>query len=82
MSVHDGCSASFEDGQAVVDKVRMMGFSEQPMPMPLMVTCGSCGEEFEMENFESKCSHCGAVHGVTPCHAFDATNVQSAGVGY
>ena len=82
MGVHDGCSGSFENGQQVVDKVRMMGFSEQPMPMPLTVTCGNCNEEFEMETFEAKCTHCGAVHAVTPCHAFDAANVSTAGIGY
>ncbi len=82
MSMHDGCSGSFENGQQVVDKVRMMGFAEQFMPVPLQVTCGSCGKEFEMETFEAKCTHCGSVHGVTPCHAFDAAHVESAGVGY
>ena len=81
-SIHDGCSGSFEDGKQTVDKVRMMGFSEQFMPTPLTLNCGSCEKEFEMETFEAKCPECGAVHGVTPCHAFDPTNVLSAGVGY
>ncbi len=82
MSMHDGCSGSFEDGKQVVDKVRMMGFAEQFMPVPLEVTCKECGKEFEMETFECKCSHCGSVHAVTPCHAFEASNVESAGIGY
>jgi len=79
--MHDGCSGSFENGKQVVDKVRMMGFSEQPMPMPLEMDC-ECGEHFEMENFEDNCPKCGMVYGVTPCHAFDAGNVQAAGVKY
>ena len=80
--MHDGCSGSFEDGQQMVTKVRMMGFNEQFMPLPLQVTCGECGKEFEMETFECNCSHCGSVHGVTPCSAFDGANVKSAGIGF
>ncbi len=80
--MHEGCSGSFENGKQVVDKVRMMGFSGQFMPMPMQIPCGNCGESFEMETFESQCPDCGAVHAVTPCHAFDPANVMSAGVGY
>ena len=80
--MHDGCSGSFADGRGVVDKIRMMGFSSQFMPLPLTVGCGNCGDEFEMETFEAACPACGAVHGVTPCHAFDPANVMHAGVGY
>ena len=80
--MHDGCSGSFEDGRQVVDKIRMMGFASQPMPVPMTVNCGGCGEEFLMENFEGKCPACNTVHGVTPCHAFDPDNIQAAGVDY
>ncbi|MGX9416905.1 hypothetical protein ACXJY6_03120 [Vibrio sp. RC27] len=80
--MHDGCSAEFEDGKAVVDKVRMMGFSEQSMPIAMTLDCKGCRTQFEMETFEAQCPECGAVHAVTPCHAFDPDNVQSAGVGY
>ncbi|MDD2457778.1 MAG: hypothetical protein PHQ83_04665 [Eubacteriales bacterium] len=79
--MHDGCSGSFGDGKQVVDKVRMMGFSNQPMPVPLPITC-DCGETFDMETFEAVCPRCGMVFGVTPCHAFDPSNVAAAGVGY
>lgn len=79
--MHDGCMGSFDNGKQVVDKLRMMGFSNQYMPMPVKLKC-SCGEEFEMETFESKCPKCGMVYGVTPCHAFDPTNIQAAGVDY
>ena len=80
--MHDGCAGSFENGKQVVDKVRQMGFAEQPMPMPLEIKCVECGETFEMESFEDKCPKCNMVYGVTPCHAFDQTNVQAAGVDY
>jgi len=80
--MHEGCSGSFEDGRQVVDKVRMMGFDRQFMPIPLDVTCGGCGEVFTMETFEGVCPSCRTVHGVTPCHAFDPDNVQAAGVDY
>lgn len=80
--MHDGCSGSFDSGKQVVDKVRMMGFSEQFMPLPLQVPCGNCEKTFEMSTFEAKCPECGSVHAVTPCHAFDPANVMSGGVGY
>jgi len=76
---HSGCSGSFENGQAVLDKVRMMGFSEQFMPVPLMITCKECNNEFEMSTFEAKCPACNGIYVVTPCHAFDAENVSYAG---
>jgi hypothetical protein len=80
--MHDGCAGSFENGKQVVDKIRMMGFAGQEMPMPLTVTCENCAREFVMERFEWKCPGCGMVFGVTPCHAYDAANVMTAGIGY
>lgn len=77
--MHDGCAGSFNSGIEVLNKVRMMGFAEQYVPAPLMVTCGDCGDEFTMDTFEAKCPKCGMIHAVTPCHAFDAANVQAAG---
>ena len=80
--MHDGCAGSFETGQQVIDKVRTMGFAEQVMPMPLDIKCEGCGHSFSMETFESKCPECDMVYGVVPCHAFDASNVASAGINY
>lgn len=57
--MHDGCSGSFENGQQRVDKVPMMGFAEQPVPVPLAVTCGNCKEPFEIETYEAHCPECG-----------------------
>ena len=80
--MHDGCAGSFENGKQVVDKVRMMGFNIQPMPMPMQIECVQCNEKFEMTCFEDKCPKCEMVYGVTPCHAFDPSNVMAAGIGY
>ncbi len=79
--MHQGCTGSFENGKQVVDKLRMMGFSEQYMPIPFEIQC-ECGEKFTMETFESKCPHCNMVYGVTPCHAFDVKNIMPAGKDY
>ena len=79
--MHDGCGGSFESGKEVVDKVRAMGFSEQYMPMPLRMKCEG-GHTFDMETFEDKCPKCGMVFAVTPCHAFDPTQVSFAGINY
>jgi hypothetical protein len=79
--MHDGCSGSFETGKEVADKVRMMGFDRQPMPIPMTIDCTNCGETFQMETFADKCK-CGMVYAVTPCHAFDPANVMAAGIDY
>ncbi len=79
--MHDGCSGSFNNGKQVVDKIRMMGFAGEAMPVPLIIECPECGESFAMKTFEGKCS-CGMVFGVTPCHASSADHVQAAGKDY
>ena len=80
--MHDGCSGSFASGTQVVDKVRAMGFNIQPMPMPMMISCANCSNDFQMYCFEGKCPDCNMVFGVTPCHAFDPANVVPAGIDY
>ena len=80
--MHDGCSGSFGDGKAVVDKIRAMGFAPQFMPIPLQILCGGCGKPFDMVHFEEACPDCGMVHGVTPCPSYDPQAVQAAGIGY
>ncbi len=80
--MHDGCSGSFGSGKEVVNKLRMMGFSRQPMPVPIPLTCSQCGTEFRMETYEDRCPQCTMVYGVTPCHAFDANSVMPAGIDY
>lgn len=79
--MHEGCSGSFQSGKQVVDKLRMMGFSEGQVPVPLTIHCDNCGKDFIMDTFETKCE-CGMVYGVTPCHAFSPEHVQAAGIDY
>ena len=67
------------DGIEVVEKLRMMGFSNKPMPVPAVFTCKECNTEIVMDTFEYECPHCGMVYAVTPCHAFDVANILSAG---
>ncbi len=73
--MHDNCSAKFETEIEVLNKVRMMGFSNQYLPMPLRIVC-DCGNKIDMETFEDKCGECGTIFAVTPCHAFDSNNVS------
>ena len=77
--MHDGCSGSFENGIQVLQKVRMMGFSMQPMPVAAYFKCKECGEDIVMTTHEFECPHCQTIHAVTPCHAFDAENIVAAG---
>ncbi len=79
--MHDGCMGSFSNGKQVVDKVRMMGFSDGALPIPMEVAC-QCGETFSMEFFEDKCPNCDMVYGVTPCHSHDPSAIQAAGQNY
>ncbi|ERJ12193.1 hypothetical protein [Haloplasma contractile] len=79
--MHEGCSGSFDNGRQMVDKVRMMGFSEGVLPIPHEIKC-ECGETFEMEFFESNCPNCNMVYGVTPCSAHDPSKVMPAGIDY
>ncbi len=80
--MHDGCTGPSSDGQMVVNKVRMMGFTKQPLPLQLQVSCHGCKVEFTMTHFETACPECAMVHGVTPCSAGDPNNVVAAGIGY
>lgn len=80
--MHDGCTGPTGDGKMVVNKVRMMGFNKQPLPMQLKLDCRGCGVEFTMTHFETSCPECDMVHGVTPCSAGDPTKIKAAGVGF
>lgn len=77
--MHDGCTGSVGSGQEVVNKLRMMGFSEGALPVAFEMDCRNCGKPMQMTTYEYACPECKAVHGVTPCHAFSAENVQCAG---
>jgi lipopolysaccharide biosynthesis regulator YciM len=70
---------SFSTGEAVLAKVRMMGFADQYLPAALYLECQNCRESFEMETFESHCPSCGLIHAVTPCHSHDPNSVSVAG---
>ncbi len=80
--MHDGCTGPSADGKMVANKVRMMGFNKQPMPMPLELTCSNCQTEFQMMCFEAACPECDMVYAVTPCSSSDASKVKAAGIGY
>ncbi|MBB5021157.1 hypothetical protein [Desulfurispira natronophila] len=80
--MHSNCSAQFDNGAQVVDKLRMMGFEQQHLPLAVAYTCVSCQADFTMETLMSHCPQCGMTYGVTPCHAHDPTNILAAGVNY
>ncbi len=80
--MHDGCNGNFENGKQIVDKIRMMGFNTQFMPVPAIFLCYNCKKKITMTTMEYKCPYCGMVHGVTPCGAFDLSNIMAAGIDY
>ena len=80
--MHEGCTPNLGSGQGVVDKLRQMGFSYGILSQPLKINCHHCGRPMLMDTFEFTCPDCGAVHGVTPCHAHSAEFVRCAGPGY
>lgn len=79
---HEGCSGTFANGKMVADKVRQMGFDQQMMPIAFDIECENCRQTFEMTCFETHCPNCQMVYAVTPCHAFDPTNIMAAGINY
>lgn len=80
--MHDGCSAAFENGKQIVDKIRIMGFNTSPLGTPLAIHCTNCDTQFEMVTMESVCPNCQMVYGVTPCHSNDVGAVKAAGINY
>ncbi len=80
--MHNGCSGSFDSGQEIVDKIRMMGFNTSPVAAPFNINCTNCDTSFKMENMETTCPSCGMVFGVTPCHSHSSQFVKPAGINY
>jgi len=80
--MHDGCNGRFDNGAMTVNKLRQMGFSGYPMPEATEITCSYCGEVFIMKTMEDRCTDCGMVYGVTPCHASDPASILPAGIDY
>ncbi|MGN9164794.1 hypothetical protein ACTNDY_05845 [Tissierellaceae bacterium HCP3S3_D8] len=80
--MHEGCTGNFDNGKAVVDKIRMMGFNTRPMPMSAILKCVECGNEFKMTHLETKCPYCGMVYGVTPCSTAFPDRIKAAGIDY
>ncbi len=80
--MHDGCQGQAGDGAKVVDKLRMMGFSNYSLPQEAELICSGCDQNFTMATLECRCPHCGMVYGVTPCHAHDTKSIQAAGIDY
>ncbi len=80
--MHDECSGNIESGKHIVDKIRMMGFNNNKLPVAFEISCRNCDNLFRMEMMETMCPSCGMVYGVTPCHAHSAEFVKAAGVNY
>jgi len=78
--MHDGCTGVGSDGAMILQKVRMMGFSAMPLPVPMPLACDVCGSAFTMTHFETPCDGCGMIHAVTPCSAHDPAGVRATGV--
>ncbi len=75
-------SSSYQSGKLIVDKIRMMGFNINPLPVPFKITCINCNNTFEMIKMEGMCTSCNMVYGVTPCHSHSSEFAQPAGVKY
>lgn len=77
----DSCGCNFTKDTLMVDKVRVKGFSQSPLPIAFDIEC-ECGTTFQMKNHEGQCPNCGMVYGVTPCSAEEKSKVQAAGINY
>ncbi len=75
------CGCEFENNQAVIDKVRLKGAENNPMPKTAVINC-ECGQTFEMTTLVCKCPNCKMTYGVTPCSAEDHDYIVKAGIDY
>lgn len=67
-------SCTFENNQAVLNKVREKGFSNDLMDKAYSLEC-ECGSVVEMTTFETKCSNCHGIFVVTPCSQDSVENI-------
>lgn len=76
-----GCGCTFENGQAVADKVRSKGAADQRMPQETSVEC-SCGTSYIKERLIDQCPSCKMTYVVTPCSATYPEYIVQAGINY
>lgn len=67
-------SCIFETNQAVVDKIREMGFTTKKTEVPHVIHC-QCGTNFVMETCLCECPKCYKTYAVTPCSSADANSI-------
>lgn len=67
-------SCKFENNQAVLNKVREKGFSNDKMDYCYELEC-ECGAKVEMSTFETKCPNCNGIFVVTPCSQDSVDNI-------
>jgi len=75
-----GCVNEHTSGMEMLQKIRMKGFNNKPLPMIHRFECKECGSAIEMVTMEYKCPECNMVYAVTPCSAMDVNNVKPAGI--
>jgi hypothetical protein len=75
------CGCTFENGQAVADKVRLKGAANKPMPQETKVEC-DCGTTYSKERLIDQCPTCNMTYAVTPCSAASPEYIVPAGINY
>lgn len=70
----DAMSCTFENNQAILNKVREKGFSNDKLNNPYTLQC-ECGSTVKMETFETECSNCKGIFVVTPCSQDSQENI-------
>ena len=75
------CGCTFENGQAIADKVRIKGKADQLMPQETRIEC-SCGTTYLKEKLIDQCPICKMTYVITPCSATDPEYIVPAGINY
>lgn len=75
------CGCTFENGQAVADKVRRKGVAGQPMPQETNIQC-TCGAVYSKKMLIDRCPTCKMTYVVTPCSASNPEYIVPAGIAY
>lgn len=67
-------NCTFENEQAIINKVRTMNFENKPTDQTHQIDC-TCGVSFVMQTCLVACPKCQVVYAVTPCHSADKDSI-------
>jgi len=71
------CKIAQAQGAVILEKLKAMGFAEQPLDEPIATHCQDCGYAFKQQTCAFYCPACGLGHVLTPCACRHAEAIQA-----